>query len=512
MIIQGERKMSGEAGGLILIPLALAAMPLILGGLAIAGTVAVGAKASSAAMKYEEEQRRQREEIRRSGVSQSIGNFRGIMQSSMNEQTSLNVQASERMMRELENQRIALRRAAEQQDAQAFNEFVSQLKSSRTHTMQSIIETQDAFNVSYRNKIAESMEFVAQNINEQYTTYIDELQQLQADINVKNKKSQEIAHAYIEEARTLLTALADDFEGAKFSSRQLLTLNDQFNQVVSLYNNGRYESAIASAKDVAINALEEIYEADAKKQEWENYFKLALVLSEEVKTYIESQSVITEEAKSYAEKSSGKTLEDEIIGIHVSEYTDRNAKGQTRFDFLLNKANELYTALRNPQSQQLSTEQLKSYVNFLNNELYPAIAMCVNRAIINMNNAFSRQNISEEIIDFFEDHNFMFNGFAYDDDCHDKALHIGLENEATGEELIITLAPELLENGDIQTHVDLKQIKGDEANEERKAYYRQCVEAVVKGNNPYAKVNIKCKSETKNKLSTDTETKKKLRR
>ena len=196
----------------------------------------------------------------------------------------------------------------------------------------------------------------------------------------------------------------------------------------------------------------------------------------------------------------------------MSEYTDRNAKGQTRFDYLLFKVNEVYKALRDPQAQQLTTDQLKQYVSFLNNDLYPAIAMCINRAIINMNNAFSRQNISEEIIDFFEEHNFIFNGYAYDEDCHDKALHIGLENQATGEELIITLAPELLQSGDIQTHVDLKQIKGDEANEERKAYYRQCVEEVVKGSNPYAKVNIKCKSETRNKLSTDTETKKKLKR
>ena len=129
-----------------------------------------------------------------------------------------------------------------------------------------------------------------------------------------------------------------------------------------------------------------------------------------------------------------------------------------------------------------------------------------------MNNAFSRQNISEEIIDFFEEHNFTFNGYAYDEGKHDKALHIGLENQATGEELIITLAPELMADGDIQTRVDLKQIKGDEANEERKAYYRECVEEVVKSGTPQAKVNIKCNSATRNKLSQDTGTKKLLRK
>ncbi len=504
--------MSGEAGGLILIPLALAAMPLVLGGLAIAGIVGAGVKAGGAAVRYEQEQRRRREEIRRSGVAQSIGDFRRTMLNSMNEQTSLNVQASERMMLELESQRTAMRRAAEQQDTQAFQTYVSNLKASRTQTMQTISNTQNEFNVSYRQKIAESMGLVSQRINEQYSMYIDELQKLQADMAAKDARAREIANSYIEEARTLLTSLAEDFDGQKFSGRQMATLNDQFNQAVTQFNNGHYESAIASAKDIAINTLEEIYEADAQKQEWENYFKLALVLSEEVKTYIESQSVITEDAKAYAEEASGKRLEDEIVGINISEYTDKNAKGQTRFDYLLFKANEAYNALRDPQAEQLTTDQLKQYVSFLNNDLYPAIAMCINRAIINMNNAFSRQNISEEIIDFFEEHNFTFSGYAYDDDCHDKALHIGLENQATGEELIITLAPELLQNGDIQTHVDLKQVKGDEANEERKAYYRQCVEEVVRGSNPYAKVDIKCKNETRNKLSTDTETKKKLKK
>ena len=503
--------MSGEAGGLILIPLALVAMPVVVGGLAVAGIAAAGVKAGSAAVQYEREQRARREAIRRSGVAESIGSFRSTMQNSMQEQTRLNIQTSEVMLRELEVQRTNMQRVADQKDARAFQDYVSNLQASRAQTMQTISSTQERFNVSYRQAITESMGVVSQRINEQYAMYIDELQQLQVDMKAKEQRAQEIAKTYIEEARTLLASLAEDFDGEKYSSRQLTTLNGQLNQTIALYNGGQYESAIASAKDVAVNALEEIYEADAKKQEWENYYKMALVLSEEVKTYIESQSVITEEAKSYAEEATGKKLEEEIVGIQISEYTDRNAKGQTRFEYLKHKADEMYAALRDSNAAQLSTDQLKAYVNFLNTELYPAIALCVSKAVFNMNNAFSRQNISEELIDFFEDHNFTFSGYAYDGDRHDGALHIGLENEASGEELIITLAPELLENGDIQTHVDVKQTKGDEANEERKAYYRESVEEVVKGGNPYAKVSIKCKPETRGKLSTDVETKKKLR-
>ena len=502
--------MSGEADGLILIPLALSAMPLVLAGLAVAGVVKVGVAAGKAAVNYEREQRARREEIRVSGAAAAIGDFRADMNLTMRQQTARNVEASNEMMRALDRQRAAMKQAAEQQDAQAFQDFVSRLKESHTQVVSQMVQTQEKFNILYQQTISESMNSVSQAVNAQYAAYIGELKQMQTDVTARTERARTLADTYLEEARTLLTALEQDFDGAKFSPRQLDSLRDEWEKSERLYHGGRYEAAIASAKDTALHTLEEIYEADAKKQEWENYRKMALTLSEEVKSYLESQEFITEGAKAYAEQVSGQTLESEIVGIRVADYTDKNAKGQTRYDYFLHRANEMYDALRGPDAAQYTTEQFKEAVEFLNNELYPAAVMCINRAIINMNNAFSRQNISEEIIDFFEEHNFTFGGYAYDDNSHDKALHIDLQNEATGEELIVTLAPELLENGDIQTHVDLKQIKGDEANEARKAYYRDSITEVVKGSNPYAKVDLKCKSETRNRLSADTETKRKI--
>ena len=492
--------------------LALGALPFVLGGLAVAGVAAAGIEAGKAAVNYEQKKRQERQEIRQSDASVSIGNFRSEMQSSMNRQNALNVQASNQMMQELARQRQAMNQAAQQQDAEAFGNYVRQMKQSHAQVMNTITDTQERFNLNYKNAITQSMGEVTRRIGEQYAQRMDEIGRLKSDIAEKNRRAAEIAQGYIREATTLLTALEEDYNGKKFSARQITTLRSQLQQVISLYNSGSYESAIAGAKDVAISAIEEIYEADAAQKEWDNYYKLALVLSEEVKTFIESQETVTEAAKAHAEKCSGKTLENEIVGMRIADYTDKNAKGQTRYDYLRHRAAEMYEALRREDAENLTTEQLKSSVDFLNNDLYPAVSVCLNKAVANMNNAFSRQNISEDIIDFFEEHNFTFSGYAYDDNAHDKALHIGLENEATGEELIITLAPELLENGDVQTHVDLKQTKGDEANEERKAYYRECVENVVKGSSPYAQCSLQCKSETRGRLSTDTETKKKLKK
>ena len=488
--------MSGEANGLILIPLGIMAMPYILGGLAVAGVASIGIRAGAAALDYERRRRRQRKEIPH-GIHQT-----------MNEQTALNVKASEQMMKELEAQRSLMQQAAKQNDAQAYQDYVRELKNARIQAMHKISDAQRRFNNAYAQKIGQSMAKLSEEFNARYNASMKELAQLQHD----NNKAKEIAENYIDEARELLKTFADEFEARKFARRQLNSLNSELNQAIKFLNTGSYESAIVGAKDTAINILDEMFKADAAKQEWDNYMKLCLVLSEEVKAYLESNSTITQDTKEYAEKASGMTLEDEIVGINIADYTDRDSQGKTLFAKLTDKADEIYNELHSDKAESLTTEQLKSYADYLNNDLYPSAVSCINKAIVNMNNAFSRQNISEELIDFFEEHNFTYNGYAYDEDKHDKALHIGLENQATGEELIITLAPELINDGDIQTRVDLKQIKGDEANEERKAYYRECVEEVVKSGTPQAKVSIKCNAATRNKLSQDTETRKKLRR
>ncbi len=504
--------MSGEAGGLILLPLAISALPFVLGGLAVAGIAAGAAKAGSAAKEYERQQRQQRDEIRKSSAAKDIGNFREEMQQSMAEQTRLNIETSDQMMQQLDMQRTQIQQAAQNCNPQQFQEYTAKLKQQHQSTMNTIHNAQAAFNTAYHEKIALSMGKVSRKINTQYASYIDELRQMQADEAAKNQYAKELASSYIEETKTLVYALSHDFDGRKFSGRQLSVLTEQLDQAIAQFNRQNYESAIASAKDVAIGTLEEIYEADAKKQEWENYYKLALVLSDEVLGYINAQATITSEMAEQAERTAGKPLEGEIVGVEISEYTGRNKKGQTQFEYIRQKAQKAYAKLRGPDAQKLTTSQLKDYVNFLNDEVYPAAASCISMGIINMNNAFSRQNISEEIIDFFEEHNFTFNGYAYDDDRHDKALHIGLENQATGEELIVSLSPELCAPGDIQTRVDIRQIKGDEANEERKAYYRTCVKDVMKGISPYAKVSLKCNESTKGKLSTDTDLKRRLQK
>ena len=503
--------MSGEAGGLLLIPVAAAALPLVgvvlVGGAVVAGIGAAGKAASD----YEAKKRRQREEIRRSGLGESIGSFRNTMAANMNEQMRLNIEVSNRMMQEMDKNRQELLRLANENDPEKYQQYMGQIRVARQELSNQLFNMQEEFTKNYHAKINESMDTVTNVINTQYADYVQELEQIQSDQHAKKQKAMQIANDYIEEAKVLLAAFEEDYDAKKFANLQLIDLQRTLNDAINQYNSENYEAAIATAKNAAVETIEEIYRADCKKQEWENYYKCALTISSELEAYLLAQEVITADVKKQVEEKSGKVLEDDIVGIKISEYTDKMKDGRSQFDYLLEKTREIKDYLESDAADTLTTQQIKEYVELLNEKLYPSAQLAIYKGVLNMSNAFSRQNISEEIIDFFEDHNFNFKGYDYEGDSHDGALHIGLENDVTGEEIIVTLAPELMENGDVQTRVEISQLKGDETNEERKAYYRACVQNVVIDNTPGAQIKLECQKETRNKLSQKTELRDRLK-
>lgn len=507
--------MSGEAGGLLLIPLAIGALPIIgavvIGGAVIAGGAAAVSAGANAASRHAEARRREREEIRRSGINESIGSFRNTIASNMNEQVRLNQQASNEMMLVMSAHRAEMQRWADPNDPAKYQQYLANMRTSREGVSRRLMEIEDKFVRNYHEQIQVSMAAVTDTINTQHSKYLHELEQLNADIQAKENKAREFAEQYLEEARALIESLQKDYEGARFCEGALRELQKALNDAIRQFNNGNYEATIGSAKGTALQTIEEIYKADCKRQEFDNYHTLAISLSAELEAFLMHQEYITAEAKSEVESKTGKTLEDDIIGARIADYTDRLQDGTSQFDYLLKKVKEIKSFLESEQADGIYVEEMKGYVETLSNKLYPAAAAACYKGVLNMNNAFSRQNISEQIIDFFEDHNFDFTGYSYDDDRHDGILHIGLSNETTGEEIIVTLAPELMENGDVQTKLDIDQLKGDETNEERKQYYRDSIQQVICENTPGARISLSCRKHTKNKLSTKTELRDKLK-
>ena len=507
--------MSGEAGGLLLIPLAIYALPVIgavvVGGAIIAGGAAAISAGANAASKRAEARRRERDEIRRSGINETIGSFRSTLASDMNEQVRLNQQASDEMMSVMSAHRAEMQRWADPNDPEKYQQYLATMRTSRERVSRSLMEIEDHFVQQYHEQIQLSMATISNTINTQHASYLHELEQLNADLQAKESKAREFAEQYLEEAKVLIESLQKDYDGARFSGEALQELQRALNDAIKQFNIGNYEAAIASAKDTAIQTIEEVYKADCKQQEFDNYHTLAISLSAELEAFLANQEYITAEAKEEVESKTGKILEDDVVGIRIADYTDRLQDGGNQFDYLLKKVRETKAFLESDQASGISIDQMKGYVDMLSNKMYPAAANTCYKGVLNMNNAFSRQNVSEQIVDFFEEHNFDFTGYSYDDDRHDGALHIGLSNETTGEEIIVTLAPELMENGDVQTKLEIDQLKGDETNEERKQYYRDSVQQVICENTPGAKISLSCKKHTKNKLSTKTELRDKLK-
>ena len=432
--------------------------------------------------------------------SNNLGNLRNDIQQNMIRQTELNRQASDKMMEEIENTRAEMQAAAGK-SLEDYDEYLGLMKEKRQQMFDRISEQQEKINHDYRDKIAESMVNITDELNKKHKEYLSELSEIQDNIQAKNEKAAEIAQSYINEAQATIKSLIEDFEGEKYVNRELIALNDQLNKAIDQYNKGFYESAVAASKDVLIGTVEEIYHADEKKQEWENYYKTVLVLSADVRSFIESQEVISEDIVNAAKKDKDIEINEELIGAKLSDYTGKNSRGINRYDYIKQKSQEIDDMLNSDVGKSLSTEQIKEYIKFINTTLYPEAACCITKGILNMDNAYARQNMGEDIADFFEEHNFTFAGASYDDNRHDKPLHIYLTNETTGEELVVSLAPQVLENGDIQTRVELEQVKGDETNEERKAYYRECINQVITQKNPGSSVNIQCDRSTINKLS-----------
>ena len=503
--------MSGVAGGIILLPYVFS---IIAAKMTVAATdAALKRVTDETGMYYQYSKIREEAQLRQSGAERQLIDARSMVQADLQSQARLQKEVSDNVLQQIELQRREIAGRLEKADEEEYKEYLNQLSDAGMELTNRIETMQAEFVNHYHAKIQESMGTVTNAINIQYGTYLEELSQYKDNLNAKKELAAGMAGDYIKEAEALLLSLVEDYEGERYAGFALKELREALDAAREQYQSGNYEAALATAKDVSVNVIEEIYKADCKGREWGSYYQYACLLADELEVYIISQDTITQEIKEEAEKAAGRSFEDEIVGIRISEYTElmKSGNGMHRYDYLLEKTRELKRLLQSEEIKSADTDQLKEYIHLLNDELYPAVTKTIYKGILNMNNAFSRQNISEEIIDFFEEHNFNFDGYSYDEDRHDGALHIGLSNDTTGEEIVVTLAPELVGGGDIRTKVEIHQLKGDETNEERKEYYRTGVQQVVFENTPGAQIHLECDKSTKNRLSEKTELRDKIK-
>jgi hypothetical protein len=503
--------MSGAAGGAVIIPVAaVVAIPVI--GVVLIGGALMGAAsfAGDIAREYEERRRKERELIRQSGLAEDIASFRGAIRDEMNSQTRLNAETSKRIIAEMDNCRREMSQALSEHNPVKYREYLEAAEKSRAGFEAAMTRMQDDFANGYRARIAETMKNIGETVNGRVAKNIGELRKMEDAETAKKDAAKALAETYLKEAESLISSLRDDFGGRDFSPRDIERLGAELNSALAQFNAGSFEASIAVAKNVSLGALNEIFESDRKRQEWENYHKHSMMIASEIKNYLESQREITPEVKKKLDEAAGRELEEELIGVRLGDYTDVLETGETMYDHLLVRSSKILSELEAATPSAISLAEMKHVISDLNGKLYPNAMTVMYNGLLNMGNAFARQGMSEKIIDFFEEHNFTFSGYGYEDDDHGKTLYLGLENATTGEELIISLAPDFMNRSGVEVKVDIDQIGGDETNEERRVFYRESVGEAVAGGVPGAKCRLECDKKTLNKLSSKTALREKL--
>jgi hypothetical protein len=510
--------MSGAAGGAI--PIGLIAIP-------VAGVVLVGAAvifaasvAVTAAMDYEAGRRARRDERRKQELESRIGSFGQNIRVGIESQFNLNVEASNRMMEALESNKREILNAVSDDTPGTYQNFLRNIDASGRRLNQMMLEAQAdcvrTHNASIQSTIREIEAVRTRAENALLNNLPSGEERLAA--------ARGLAQDYINEASTGIEALKNNPENlALCRPERIKNLDLQLGEAKKQYQLGNYQASMAIAKNVDVDALNENLSVIRDMGEWENFHKLALVRSAELKAYLETQSVITPERWEELKQQSGRDLDKElgdqivqdILGSRIGDYTDAMDSGERKYDYLTRRAGELTKQLETASPVSVSTENLKEILAELNEKLFPDAMTTVFDGLSKMNDAFTRQKLGDDIVNFFVEHNFMYCNAVYDGGQDGESLKIGLRNDSTGDELVITLSSDVTGGCGTKTHINIDQTGGDAPNEERQDYYRLSLEGLALGKEPgeiermaqsgIGTGRIVCPQETRGKLSTKSE-------
>jgi hypothetical protein len=507
--------MSGIAGGLLLIPLIVSSLPMI-GAIMLGRAVIAGEKAAEKTdSDYEKNNRGSVNTISGGdGKGSPMGSFRETLRKDMSALAKRSAEVSYRAAAEMSRARNAHLEAVKSGDAARCCDELQSMAKPRAELNAKVAGMQDNFNKEYASETPSRVAEIAREAERNHAAAMAGMRDLcdaMKSGDERNERAAIIAKRYINEARAVIESLDKDFHGHAFTPSAIPTLSAQVAEAVAQMGRGAYETAAAVAKDVSLAAVEFVYKAACAGREWENYHKLSMMTASEIGAYLDAQAVITPEMAIEIEARSGIDRE-ELTGLNLSEYTEETSSGGKKYDVLKERVSGIMRALDEASPDNMPTSRVKEIFTELNERIYPEAASVVYGSLLAVSGAFTRQSLSEEIIGRFEDHNFTFNGYGYEGGRHDGALYIGLTNEVTGEEIIVTLSPDI--SGDeAGTKISIDQIDGDGADEERRAFYRHTVsDAISRGAPESSSVSMECDPATRDILSPNKSLRDKLER
>lgn len=94
-----------------------------------------------------------------------------------------------------------MQRWADPNDPVKYQQYLANMRTSREGVSRRLMEIEDNFVRNYHEQIQVSMATITDTINRKYATYLNELEQLNADIQARESKAREFSEQYLEETK-----------------------------------------------------------------------------------------------------------------------------------------------------------------------------------------------------------------------------------------------------------------------------------------------------------------------
>lgn len=509
--------MSGDAGGIILAPIALClAAPIIIPAAAVAATVmAVRAAVKLGAAAHDANVQRKAKKLQELQDSGTMEQISGMYESlaAANREISgiynkqavaiLNAISDTRSQWEKTLAKSSIKSQIEfQKKADQMAKNLSDFEKSKTAALcGKITELADAQDRELRAALDE--------VNGRLQT---EIRQIGRKIQMHAAEGAAYAEEYYKCAEELYSLLIQEYEGEKFCSNELQGISTLMEKCRAMEKTAPGASYAVIWEAVEKNLLA-INKAENLQQEWMMQYRLALQLAEEINCVFQYEDVLgylvegeyvqtEEEAERLCEEK--RIPFSETLALKADDYVYGDL-AEIKKDF-----SELYNKLHKEDGNDLSLDDLYVIVDDLTVSYGANTRSLMCEAKMNLNEALLIDRIEEQLNEALGG-GYHSTGSARGGNCHNGEKHIVFERNGDPEEQICVVLRNdgwgADGNGEpvFQTAIDVKSIKDKKISEKKRRAVRKRICDYMNAGMPGTQTTISCNNATAGQLSEDIE-------
>lgn len=359
-------------------------------------------------------------------------------------------------------------------DDTTLNNFVQMLADSQKNTLAGIDRVNSEFQRNYTDSINKSNAEILTALNRLKESISDELNSLQADIEMKNALARQRAAELTDDAENLAEA---------FGISYTKSLTETAKQDIC---DGNYQAAISVAFSAITDIYMNMYKSDAIKKEKEYFKNSCIFLIAEMNELLNGLKS-TEVRKS---KDSEATIKIDITqfmdGRHI-EFSEKIVQAENK--------------IKN-NSDDLTVHDIRKLTDELS-KLYIQINQSISEAFYLMTYSLNRVETEKNIYNILREKGFSLKDTLYTNGDPSKSSERIYRCELTGEELSISMIPYTDDENEFKTQILMQSNDVNCSEESREQYRKEIIRTLKENCKNVDNINIKCHEETRCKNAVD---------